>query len=386
MLKLQFVSLAMIVSVALAGYPAQAQTFRTLHDFTATPDGREPVGGLIAVGGALYGTTNAGGDVDAGTIYRIDPASGEESVLYSFAGAFGSNVDGSAPQGELVESGGLLYGTTSFGGTFSGGTVFSFDPASGAETLFYSFGAGADGTTPAAGLVVVDGRLFGTTSSGGAFGAGTVFSLDLVTGIETIVHDFSGGDDGAAPFAPLVRGGRFLYGTTFFGGPSNNGTVFRIDPRTGAESVLHAFDGPAFSGNPAAGLVFHHGILYGTTAHGGTDHCGTGCGTVFAIDAATGTATQLYAFASRRDGSDPEGGLVFHHGILYGATMNGGRDDLGTLFSLDVATREKTTLHEFTGRAPGINPGTLLGYRGALYGTTRGGGGAGQGTLFSLAP
>lgn len=368
-----------------ASAAAQAHPFTDLHDFLASPDGREPVGSVTPLKEMLYGTTTGGGEVDSGTVYRIDPATGDETVLYSFMGSFNGPPDGSAPEGEMVVSDGVLYGTTSFGGQFNAGTLFSFDPATGKEAVLYSFGSGSDGAQPAAGPIVVGQVLYGTTSQGGAPGFGTVFSFDLSTRQEAVLHEFASGDDGSNPFAPLTYADGVLYGTTFFGGASNDGTVFRVDPATGDETVLHAFSGPSFSGNPAAGLVFHDGFLFGTTAHGGRSSCSGGCGTVFRVNAANGKEKDLYRFHNPRDGEDPEGGLVLRQGLLYGTTLGGGKGKAGTIFSVDVRTGTKVTLYNFH-FPTGANPGTLTWFRHALFGTTRGGGGAGQGTAFRFAP
>jgi uncharacterized repeat protein (TIGR03803 family) len=371
--------------LASAAFAAQAGPFKDLHDFTANPDGREPAGGLVLAGSLLYGTTNVGGTSDAGCIYSIDPATGQESVLYSFTGAFGGQGDGSAPVGELIVVDGLLYGATSFGGQFNGGTIFSFDPGSATENVLYSFGSGADGLMPGAGLVAVDGTLYGTTTQGGSASLGTAFAFDLASSQETVLHDFAGGSDGAGPSAPLAAGGGLLYGTTFFGGASDDGTVFKLDPATGNTAVLHAFNGSSFSGNPAAGVILQGGMLYGTTSRGGRPRCGGGCGTVFQVNASSGKEKNLYRFSGRADGSDPEGGLVLDHGVLHGTTMSGGKGGSGTLFSVDIATGAKTTLHNF--KFPtGANPGTIVELGGAFYGTTHGGGAAAEGTVFKFKP
>ncbi len=379
-------ALACLLAAGAAG--AQARGLTVLHDFTASPDGREPAGSVTPLGGMLYGTTNAGGVVDGGTLYRLDPATGALTVLHSFKGTFNGATDGSAPVGELLAVHGQLYGTTSFGGTFGAGTLFRFNPATGHETVLFNFGGSdADGAAmPGAGPTLLDGRLYGTTSSGGTAGVGTVFEFDPATRAVRALHSFQGGEDGASPFAPLEAVGGTLYGTTYFGGASNNGTVFGVDAASGAESVLHAFTGPSFSGNPSAGLTYGAGQLYGTTAHGGLRRCGGGgCGTVFRVDVATGVETDVYQFSSPRDGQDPEGGLVLDQGRLYGTTLTGGPDTEGTAFVVDLATGRKKTLATFDGAGTGSNPGTLVRVQGVLYGTAHGGGGAGQGTVFDLA-
>lgn len=364
----------------LASAATQAGSFKDLHDFTASPDGREPTGSLVSLGGVLYGTTGNGGATDAGCIYSIDPGTGAVTVLHSFSGP-----DGSAPVGEMVAVGSVLYGTTSFGGASSAGTIFSFDPATATETVLYSFGAGTDGQIPAAGPVAIGATLYGTTSQGGAPTLGTAFSFDLGASKETVLHEFAGGNDGAAPFAPLTVALGKLFGTTFFGGPSGDGTVFSLDPATGAEAVLHVFTGGSFSGNPAAGLLYASGILYGTTSEGGKSHCGGDCGTVFKTDPVTGKTQTVYRFRNRADGYDPEGGLVIVGGLLYGTTSSGGAHKSGTLFVLDPTSGLKKTLHKFS-FPRGANPGTLVAIDGSLFGTTHDGGAAGQGSVFEFTP
>ena len=155
-------------------------------------------------------------------------------------------------------------------------------PTHAAYTVLYSFTGGADGAYPYAGLLQDKAcNLYGTTAHGNVLtcdaplGCGTVFKLDA-TGTETVLHRFTGGVDGEIPYAGLVqdKAGN-LYGTTFYGGASNAGVVFKVDP-TGTESVLHTFAGPPTDGEiPYAGLVQDKaGNLYGTTFYGGASNVG----------------------------------------------------------------------------------------------------------------
>jgi uncharacterized repeat protein (TIGR03803 family) len=141
------------------------------------------------------------------------------TVLHRFTGADGQNP---SEYGHLIaDSAGDLYGTTSGGGASGAGVVFKLNKTG--ETVLHSFTGGADGGTPYAGLTRDSaGNLYGTTSGGGASGAGVVFKLDT-TGTETVLHNFTGGDE-AKPSAGLIRdsAGNF-YGTTVFGGASNWG-------------------------------------------------------------------------------------------------------------------------------------------------------------------
>lgn len=323
-------------------------------------DGAIPAAGLINLKGTLYGTTQIGGaansscDSGCGTVFALNLKTGTETVLYSFC-TQANCTDGVIPAARLTAVGGILYGTAEAGGTGDGGTAFSLDPSTGAEKTLYSFCSQLncrDGRYPSAGLISVNGTLYGTTAYGGAgtctgSGCGTVFSIDLNAGTETVLHSFVGGADGQEPFDSLTNLNGTLYGTTFFGGEpgcfrDGCGTVFSIAPGTGKEKVLYAFcqqencpDGAL----PRSGLVDVKGTLYGTTAYGGRTGCPqTGdCGTVFSVDPNTGTETVLYAFCNRKnctDGWGPEAGLVAAKGTLYGTTTEGGASGNGTAFAL----------------------------------------------------
>jgi uncharacterized repeat protein (TIGR03803 family) len=362
-------------------------TESVLYSFTDDPDGAGPEAGLVDVGGNLYGTTNYGGTGSSitgdGTVFEITPA-GVETVLHSFAG---QPNDGAYPSAGLVDVDGTLYGTTYEGGTNNDGTVFEINPSTGQETVLYSFtGANGDGAFPEADLVDVDGTLYGTTYEGGTNNDGTVFEI-TPAGVETVLHSFAGQpNDGANPLAGLVDVDGTLYGTTSAGGTSGNGTVFEINPSTGEETVLYSFTGANGDGSyPAAGLVMGaNGNLYGTTYYGGTNNDGT----VFEINPSTGDETVLYSFTGANgDGAYPSAGLVDVDGNLYGTTEYGGTDDAGTVFEITPAGVE-TVIHSFAGLP---NDGTgpeagLVDVDGTLYGTTNDGGTNNDGTVFQIVP
>jgi len=192
-----------------------------------------------------------------------------ETVLYSFTGP----LDGEFPlPGVILDRAGSLYGTTLAGGTGAGsnGTIFKVT-ATGIESVLHSFTGSPDGDRPFS-VLVLDrmGNLYGTTMSGGAFGFGSVFKLNN-RGKETILYSFTGGQDGATPFAGLLLDpAGNLYGTTYAGGSSaGKGVVFKLDA-SGTETVLHTFTGGEDGANPYAGLSRdREGNLYGTTYYGG---------------------------------------------------------------------------------------------------------------------
>jgi uncharacterized repeat protein (TIGR03803 family) len=263
---------------------------KVLYAFTKQTEGYFPAGGVIFDGeGNLYGTTGIGGSTTCGSngcgaVYKLThntDGSWTESVLHAFSGTAGT--DGCDPSGELTfDSAGNLYGTTWGCGANQGGIIYELSPASGAtwtETVLYNF-VGATGSGPMTGLTFdVAGNLYGTTSSGGADGEGTVFELSPALGgwTHTILHNFRGGKgDGAFPRGAI------------------------------------SFD--------AAGNI------YSTTAQGGpaTAGCTSGCGIVFKLSASSGWAeTAMHVFQDGNDGASPEGGVVIDSaGNIYGTVSS----------------------------------------------------------------
>jgi uncharacterized repeat protein (TIGR03803 family) len=382
-----------------------SSNYKVLYSFGAAPDGNNPVASLIHVGGTLYGTTEYGGLYSqgsyytygcGGTIFSITTA-GTEKVLQSFCHGY----DGAQPLAGLINVKGVLYGTTSSGGTHDWGTIFSVTP-SGAETVLHNFSGKRDGGDPTGALIDVGGKLYGTTRGGGAdkvrSGKGTVFTI-TTGGTEKVLHRFSGTPDGERPYADLVSVGGRLYGTTAFGGAYGDGTVFTITTR-GAEKVLYSFKGSPDGELPVAGLVDVGGALYGTTAAGGAytscsrAGCGTvvctgGCGTVYSITP-SGNETVLHSFGKGGDGIDPIGSLIAVRGTLYGTTSEGGADTCsfgcGTVFSVAPSGAENV-IYSFGTYPDGNTPRAgLLDAGGTLYGTTTFGGMHQNGTIFALTP
>jgi uncharacterized repeat protein (TIGR03803 family) len=194
---------------------------------------------LINVHGALYGTTSGGGDRELGAVFSIDPTTGAEKVVYSFCSQTHC-ADGEGPAANLIDASGILYGTTFAGGSAGGcggssmgcGVVFSFDPNTGAEATLYKFqNNGADGITPSTGLTNLLGTLYGATTFGGAYGFGTVYSINPGTGAESVLHAFGdNGMDAENPSGALLHRGGKLYGNALGGGAQSWGAVFKINP------------------------------------------------------------------------------------------------------------------------------------------------------------
>jgi uncharacterized repeat protein (TIGR03803 family) len=391
-------TLALAAGSMIPMLAAQAQSLVTLHAFAGGTDGAYPTAGLLYHYGALFGTTELGGAGGQGTVFRLDLKSGRESVLHAFA----PGSDGINPVGAPIFFGGLVGATSGGGGgtsCFSGGcgTIYRIDPRSGAETILYRFGGGADGGFPFASPVAAGGALYGTTGFFGG-GNGTVYKLDPSSGAETVLHAFTVAD-GRDPQAPLIKHGSLLWGTTLEGGndgcaQDGCGVTFTIDLASGAEQVVTIFGDTPDGASPQAGLVVHGGFLFGTTSWGGNGDFGT----VFRIDLKTGHEHVLHSFSGRQDGGNPTAGLIYQGGALYGTTSLGGlytkncigteqRIGCGTLFKIDAETGALTTLYRFTGAADGAAPAAGLIYNGGVYyGTTSSGGAGFEGTVFEFMP
>lgn len=257
-----------------------------LQSFAGGFDGGQPYTGVLPDNaGHVYGTTTAGGSDGAGVVFGLGGRAPKGTVLHAFAGG----SDGIQSYGPLVaDSSGNLYGTTLEGGDYQCGgagcgTVFKMtrDPISGtwSEVVLYAFHGTSDGANPHAGVILDPaGNLYGTTYAGGASGFGTVFKLTPNhngSWSETVLHSFAGGNDGGNPYSTLAfdRGGN-LYGTTNAGGPGRHGTIFELSPLPGGpwvEKVLYGFTGGADGGWPGAGVVLDGaGNLYGTACIGGS--------------------------------------------------------------------------------------------------------------------
>jgi len=409
--------------------PAQTPpALSTLYSFTGDLTG--PYGGVvIGSGGVLYGTTQWAGTGSCasgcGTVFSLTPPASPggawtETVIHNFAGY---PTDGACPYaGVVIGSDGVLYGTTSQGGTADQGVVFSLTPPASpggawTEAVLYNFSFGRGGQ-PYAGLVIGNGVLYGAAQYGGPADAGAVFALTPPASpggawTEHVLYNFTGGSDGAEPSGGLAIGGRVLYGTTTRGGSANSGTVYSLTPPLEAggvwtQAVLHSFTGyPSDGANPWQGVAIGPGgVLYGTTVNGGPadPDCGGSngfCGgTVFSLTPPTAPGgawneAVLYSFTgSPNHQAAPYAGVAIGSGgVLYSTTEGGGEPgDYGTAFALTPPTSlggswRYVLLHKFC-ESDGEWPFARLamGRSGMLYGTTSGGGSSGAGTVFALEP
>jgi uncharacterized repeat protein (TIGR03803 family) len=260
-----------------------------------------------------------------------------------------------------VDGAGNFYGTTLNGGE-GFGTVYEID-ATGHESVLHAFAGGtADGASPSSGVIRdPSGDLYGVTSKGGTANAGAVYKIDT-SGQKTVIYSFAGGkSDGSGPNCLIRDDAGVLFGTTAAGGTNNQGIVFKIDA-AGQESIIYHFSGGGDGGTPLGVVLDSAGNLYGATAVGGAAYYGA----VFKIDA--GVEQVLYSFKDAADGGNPAGGVVLDSaGNLYGATAHGGAYGSGVLFKVDPVGQE-SVVYNFAGGSPAA--GVVLDTSGNLYGTT----------------
>jgi uncharacterized repeat protein (TIGR03803 family) len=368
---------------------------------------------ILDSAGNAYGAAESGGIYNAGVVYELSPtASGPwtETVLYNFKG--GANQDGANPHATLAwDSAGNLYGTTVSGGLENSscrtgcGTVYKLTPSAGGwqETVLYRFTGGADGSVPYAGVTIDSaGNLYGAAVGGGA-SVGVVYELSPGDSgyMQTVIHTFED-TDGSAPFAtPLLGPDGKLYGTTETGGSRNAGVVYALSPQSGGAwnfRVLHNFQSGSDGAEPLSGVILGpKGTLVGTTTIGGTANCGTAY--TLAPNAsdpkAPWTETIMHTFlgVEQQDGENPNLLLLSPKGILYGTSTGGGVDNPGTIFQIvhSAAGWQETVLYSFTAGNDGAYPssGLAMDAAGNLYGTTLWGGPSGDttgGVAFEFTP
>lgn len=357
---------------------------------------------LVADGlGFLWGTTKGDGALGNGRVFKRNTASGVETTVVEFGSTVGPNF-GASPNVQLVNDGnGFLWGTTAYGGRGNyGGTIFKIHAATGVLTTVEELdtpGAVDDAGFPLGGLVNDgNGFLWGTTaiSASGDFNSGTVFKVNLQTGVRTTVSSFSDGP--VSPIGELIADQNgFLWGAApgrLFGTRRSDGEVFKVNVATGGVQAVFRF-GRSSGWAPQAGLAFDdYGFLWGTTSESYNGSGTAGPGTVFKLNAGTGVFTSLVNFsgtAGANKGAYPASRLLNGgDGFMWGTTASGGAADAGTVYKVNQTTGVLTTVVEFTGAAGAVDgrtPNELLADgNGNFWGTTYSGGAGNHGTVFKV--
>jgi uncharacterized repeat protein (TIGR03803 family) len=312
---------------------------KILFAFADGNPGANPVGALIqGLDGFLYGTAEFGGADTYGTVFRADISTGVTTVLAEIGGG----ADGIEPESDLIQgTDGNFYGTTSQGGANDLGTIFQITPE-GAFTVLYTFTGGTDGGTPERGVIQgTDGAFYGVANAGGIGGAGLIYKLTVTgtTAAFTTIYAFEPTlGDGTNAIGGLVQAsdGNF-YGTTSTGGSNGDGTVYRVTP-AGGFLTIYDFTDSGDSGDPISGLTQGiDGRLYGTTA-GESDSDGS----IYAIDlglAAPTPVVTLFTPTSANVGNTIEvDGRHLVGTTAVSFTAAGGKTVAATSFSLASGT------------------------------------------------
>lgn len=373
-------------------------------------DGANPASGLALVAGMLCGTTLDGGRHGAGTAFYLDVDGTNFAAFHSFADA----PDPGHPAGALWPAESGFLGATLTGGTAGVGTVF-FGNTNGSISMLHSFAAvspdnatNSGGASPAASPVLSGDMLYGTTTAGGAFANGTVFSVSTNGSGFAVLHEFSALDanagtnpDGALPDGGLMLSGNTLYGTASAGGAGGAGVIFSLNNSDRSFKVLHSFSAvdPVLATNadgafPCGRLVLFQNVLFGCTRAGGPG----GRGVIFSVHPDGADFKILHHFSATDlatgtnvEGASPGAGLSLSGQVLYGTTAAGGSGAAGTVFSLNPGNGRFATLHHFgalsnnaTNQDGAFPVAPVLLVNGSLFGTTFSGGPGAAGTVFSL--
>lgn len=374
--------------ITMAARPSTFTNFQILWPFAVTNGTTQPNAAVTeASDGMLYGITYGGATPsDYGGVFKIAKDGSQFQILQQF-----NQTNGENPAAPLIEAtNGVLYGTTSGGATNNGGTIFQINKnGSGFAVVHYLTVATNDGGNPSSGLLQAsDGRLYGTSQSGGTAprgGDGVVFRMDLTGSNFTILHSFSG-NDGDIPAAALIQGTNgLLFGATSDDASNHNGTIFQLDTNGNNFAVIHYFAGGTNDGSGPSAKLFKgpNGKLYGTTVSGGRYNNG---GIAFSLDYNGSNYTVLHNFGTNGDGNSPQSDIVQGpDGALYGTTYYGGGNTAsGTVFVMNADGSNYALVMSFFGTNGSYPNPLILGSDGAFYDTCNFGGPLGQGTVFKL--
>lgn len=398
--------LTTLMAALLFGGSARAGTETVLHNFSVGSDGYLPadIGHLARdASGNLFGTTQGGGSCGRGIVFELSKSSDiwTEQILYNFC-----QSDGDNPSADVIlDSQGVIYGTTEFGGSGNCGTVYRLTGST--LVTLYNFTCALDGGIPSSGVILDGaGNLFGTATLHGRFGnsngGGVVYEISNA-GTFSVLHTFCSRahcTDGNSPYGGLAMDNEgTIYGTTTYGGDAtcNCGVVFKLSNATGVwvETVLHTFLGGS---NDGAGPTFasltlatprirgtKRSAIVGVTTAGGSQDLGT----VFRLlNRDNGYDFGLLSSFTGSDGSFPLGTLLAMKGGFVGTSYSGGRG-FGTVFQLVPLNGvwTQTAIYTFTGGSDGGNPnsGIVADTEGNLYGVTPNGG-FGVGVVYQVVP
>lgn len=362
--------------------------YTKLADFDEITTGKLPKGTMIeADNGRLYGATTSGGSpYNYGTLYEFDYTTGQLNSLYTMTN---SDLGVGIWQGALIEyPQGVLTGLTSSGGASAtnGGTIFEFNLADNSYHKIIDIGR-REGNIPSKKVIQTsNGKIYGVTLNGGLYNNGTIYSLDPGTNQYVAHADFNSSTNGSTPYGNMVEASNGkIYGTTNSGGANGNGTIYVFDPITDSIVVIEHLNLLVTGNDPTSGIIeASNGKLYGCTSSGGIN----GNGVLYEIDPISNTFTKKQDFDFPL-GSSTQSAMVEHtNGKLYGVSCGGGTDGGGVLFEYDFTVDTLIKHYDFASTASGTSPygDIVIGPGGNIYGTTTLQGMFNAGAIFSYDP
>jgi uncharacterized repeat protein (TIGR03803 family) len=397
-----------MAAIGLSSAQSPAQSVVTLHNFTplisnTNYDGANPYAALAVSGNTLYGSTFNGGADSNATLFAVNTDGTHFTNVYTFSlrtGLLHTNGDGAQCIGGVILSGNTLYGTTAAGGALARGTIFAINTDGTSFTNLHSFTGNGDGSATVAGLVMSGSALYGACQGGGTNGLGLIFSINTNGSAYTKLHSFpttvSGtNSEGAQPLASMILSGSTLFGTTSTGGSGGKGSLFRMNTDGSSFTNLHSFSALVSNTNsdgaqPFGGLTLSGNTLFGATLSGGPSSNGV----LFKLNIDGLGFTNLHNFSglnnrTNRDGANPYGTLFLSGNTLYGTASAGGSFSNGTVFVINTDGTGFQVLYNFTGllnntNADGAGPVSGILWSNTLYGMTHNGGSGSNGTVFSL--
>ena len=331
----------------------------------------------------MWGSTPQGGTDDYGNLFRTDGHGKNIQTQFSFPKY---HIGATPMYNQLTEYNGRLYATTSAGGADNLGVLFEWDPVTNIYIKKIDFSI-ANGTKPHGSLIVWNDRFFGMTLAGGVNDKGVIFEWDPATNTFTKRYDFDGAN-GSSPYGGLTVHENKLYGMTNAGGVNEKGVIFEWDPVLNTYLKKHDFDGTEGS-NPYGDLVLHDGKFYGMTNTGGVNEKGV----IFEWDPNLPSYTKKVDFTGA-NGANPYGKMVFVNDRFYGMTTHGGGiGNYGVIFEWEPVLNNYVMRYDLEGGDGrgnhGIHPySNFLFYGGKFYTmmSARGNGSFTSGSLYEWDP
>jgi len=349
-------------------------SFTKILDFDGATKGSTPKGSFVSDGTYLYGMSSSGGANDLGTAYKIKMSDNSFTKILDFAGT----TNGANPRGSFTLIGNFLYGMTNLGGIYNGGAALKIDKTTHALTKIADFSSNLNGSSPYNSVISDANYLYGTTYYGGANNMGSVFRIKKSDNTYTKLLDFNS-TNGSNPRSNLLSDGTYLYGSTYFGGVNDFGSLFKLKISDNSYTKLLDLGGSA---NPIGGFITDGNYLYGMTQ---TDYNYKGFGGVFKVRLSDNAYFEVTNFDGTGTGSKPRGCLLSDGTYLYGMTALGGANNQGVVFKIKISDNTFTKILDFNGTNNGAEPrGTLITDGTYLYGMTTYGGTNNMGLVFKI--